>query len=188
MEVLIGSIRVVLVFDNFVVKIPRVYHWINRSIILSFHKSKNRDFRLRIIEYYDFFKVLFSPIKKNWSEFMFYQKTRHKFCAKTYFSLFGLFNIQERVIYLNGSDVKTPYVFPRIKEYHYILKGIFSGREKEVESHTFFNPNNFGFSKRRYEFVCLDYEDSQVQSNILEFGDRLQEVFRDFDKTIKPLE
>lgn len=182
MYIVKGTTRIALVFDNFVIKLPRVYYWIDRSIILSFHKSLDRDLRFRIREYYDFFKNLFRPIKTNWSEFVFYQKTHHNFCAKTYFSLFGLFNIQERAIYLNGSDPENQYVFSRYEDYSNILRDVFLGREKDVESHTFLNPINFGFSKKRHEFVCLDYEDSQVQSNILEFGDRLQEAFKDFDK------
>ena len=166
-----GTTRIALVFDNFVIKLSRLLHFLRLAM------DQLYKFRIR-----GSFRKMFIPIRDNLSEFVFYRRTCHVFCAKTYFSFFGLFNIQERVVHLEGNDPKDQYNFPRYEEYESVLKGVFWGREKYVESHTFLNPINFGFSKKRGVFVCVDYADPEVQKNILEFGDRLQEAFKDFDK------
>lgn len=187
MQVIRGSGRVVLVFDNFVIKLPRLmnsFRVAHLGVRSNYRLSGHSELK-RIIE--QFVRRVFYPIKNNLSEFVFYQKTHHSFCAKTFFSFFGLLNIQERVIHLKGTDLNDIYHFPRKKEYDLILDDVFVGRKEDVESHTFHNPVNFGFSKKRKVFVCLDYEDTMVQGNILEFGEKLQNAFKDFDK-IKPLD
>ena len=187
MQIIDGSIRKVLVFDNFVIKLPRLLSWSKNAKYVFKQCVKYKSFKKGAGGY---FRLLFIPIKVNWSEFLFYQKTHHVFCAKTYFSFFGLFNIQEKATLLQKLETGHEYNFERYSEYHDVIEKVVyqSGLKLDFSavSHTYNNPYNFAFSKIN-EFVCLDYSEKVVQEVILSLGVKIQEAFKDWNK-IKPLE
>jgi len=74
-------------------------------------------------------------IAGNWSEFIFYLKTRHGFCQPTFFSFFGLFNIQKYGQPLGDDDDKLP------RFYWYELYPTLGS--KAVDGHTWLDADNF---------------------------------------------
>lgn len=183
MRIINGSRRKVFVFDNFVIKLPRTIYWIWIAYQRSFCGYKHYPFKRIIRIIIKFFGLIFGPMKDNWSEFIFYQKTHHNFCAKTYFSLFGLFNIQERVVLLEEYDSRRQYEFKEYSKYkELIIKAIRDNNILDSDGYTFLNPYNFGMSNKNQRFTCFDYEDTLVQKNIIEHGDKIQEVFKDYNK------
>ena len=93
-----GRSRTVLVFNSISVKFPRIY-WrrlftcINSTILLPLNGRKK--YRLNFI--YKLNAFLLGPILHNLREYLFYREYKMSITAPTYFSLFGLLNIQKTV-------------------------------------------------------------------------------------------
>lgn len=108
------------------------------------------------------FGNLFGGIYHNWSEFLFFLRTRHGFCQPTYFSLFGLVNIQKL-----GEQMDLGWVYEKEwwwnRVYHRFLVPILE-KSKYSDGHHFFNQNNFTFYKGK--LFLLDYG-SRVTRKIL---------------------
>lgn len=105
---------------------------------------------------------LFRGIRNNLNERKFYQQTKHPILQPTYFSFFGLFNIQKasKVPLKNGEGSCWQF---------FVLVKINNGY------HTFQNPDNFCLEKNR--IAILDYGDLNVQKTLLQFGDVFYEKF-----------
>lgn len=174
-----GSSRTVLVFAYFVIKISKSR--ISISIKRFIHGyNTNKSFVSHASQVKELLRELLSNIKENWSEFVFYKKHKHPLCCPTYFSLFGILNIQRKIYPLSNTDQT---IYDDYEEFLEIMKSGFSKRDEEyfVDQHTFFDPRNFGFYSEK--FMCYDYADKKAQQNILDFGNKIQEVFKDFKQT-----
>ena len=102
--------------------------------------------------------LLFGGIKRNWSEFCFYLCVRHKFCQPTYFSLFGLINIQKYGSHCPVSDFIS-------------WEALWSICKDEIiaDHHHFRNADNFTISGGTIKI--FDYSSRYTQKIIKKFGD-----------------
>ena len=107
---------------------------------------------------------LFHGIVDNWREFMFFQRTRNVFLQPTYFSFFGLFNIQK-----TSEPCTLDY-----KDLWCQLYEITSGKVY-VDGHHFKNPDNFCFANGKLRI--LDYGSKKIHGVIAEFGAKILESF-----------
>lgn len=114
---------------------------------------------------------LLRGLQENWSEFVFYQKSKHKFLVPTYFSLFGLMNIARR-----GSD----YGKDEIDLWWQLCE--LTDRYVHNDMHHFSNRENFSPEGGR---LCIrDYGNEDTQDVVLKYGDR---IFWNFDLNyVKP--
>ena len=156
MKVHQGFDRIVILIGIFAIKIP--------NFIDAFNHQDKRPL----------WRGILRKIWKNWQEFMFYLKHRHPFCVPTYFSLFGLFNIQRRT--------------PNLPKHLEIVfwDGIISVtndqfRELGFSGHTLTQQMNFGIYKG--QCVIRDYTKLRDQRFILEFGEKLQKYLDQVNQT-----
>lgn len=108
---------------------------------------------------------LFRGICSNWREFRFYQKTHNPFLQPTYFSFFGLLNIQRYgdICRLKKIDLWTQ-----------LLR--LTNRDVVKDSHHFDNPNNFSF--RDGKLRIHDYGSLKSQMVVSHYGEK---IVKDFD-------
>ncbi len=94
--------------------------------------------------HFGFRGMLFKGLHANWCEFWFYWRTRNAFLQPTYFSFFGLLNIQQmgEPCLLDDVDVWSQ------------LSGL-TKRDVWKDSHHFANASNFGFWNGK--FRMFDY-------------------------------
>ncbi len=147
MEIKKGNDRIVILIGIFAIKFPN---------ILDAMKNQHKR---------PVWRGILRKIWKNWQEFIFYQKHRHPFCVPTYFSFFGLFNIQRRT-----PDLPLPMVKALWEGMVIITNDQF--QELGFSGHTLTHDINFGL----YQGKCVirDYTKFRDQQFILEFGEKLQ--------------
>ncbi len=183
MKILKGSTRIVLIFDNFVIKIINISYSLKvcRRLFSDFFTILRVGMSIEdfIKKYFlSYLKSIIEPVLENWSEFIFYQRTYHSFCAKTLFSFLGFLNIQERCVILTCKSNE-------IDKYEKLIVSTINGFSFDegylVHAHVFRNLFNFGYSKNG-NFVCVDYGNKIVQKNILDFGNEIQKAFENFKK------
>ena len=104
-----------------------------------------------------FKRMLFNGLVANWCEFWFYQTTRHPFLQPTYFSFFGLFNIQRLGV---ASKIKKDDLWRK-------LMALTNGNIID-DFHHFDNPENFCSKDGRLRI--LDYGDPICRKIILAYG------------------
>lgn len=102
----------------------------------------------------------------NWNEFIFWLKTRNKFLLPTYFSFFGLINIQKKgeVLIWEEGDF---FVFLQR-----------NSKEKDqvfVDSHSFDNPQNFCIDNGKLKMI--DYGSRHCRSFVVENWEQIQNNF-----------
>jgi hypothetical protein len=105
---------------------------------------------------------LFRGINANWQEFWFYLKNRHPLLQPTYFSFFGLFNIQ-RIAYkplITKSECGCQFIIlaPR------------------TLTHGFESAANFCLDKND-KLKFLDYGDEKIRKVIISDGDKIYQQF-----------
>jgi hypothetical protein len=146
-----GHDRIVIVLYFIVIKLPNVQN-----------AYASRDRR-------PLWRGIIRKIHKNWQEFAFYVRTRHQFCVPTYFSLFGLVNIQPRLAPV-PEDVAIRHLWPT-------LFSVTEQRFNELgfTGHTLQHPRNFGLWRGRV--VLCDYTKERDQSFILQYGEAFQREF-----------
>ena len=116
-------------------------------------RSKEIDLEVIPFKSYEIMGIrynLFRGIMANWNEYCFYRKTKNLFVMPTYFSLFGLINIQKRgqeISFWNRSDI-----------WEYICRNSISPNQVFCNSHSF----------RRKENFCLDGD----KIKMLDYGNR----------------
>jgi len=172
-----GTERIVLIFKNFVIKIANFPSFSDAKEIAISQTGRKRGFLYWYVIIY-FLNIFFYSVNQNWHEFMFYQKTKHGFCAKTYFSFLGFLNIQEKCSILMTRENRIQSLYNR---YSKLVLKLFGTYRKFPNTHVFSDPANFGYSKEG-KFVCVDYSDKITQQNILDLGDKIQKAFKNFRK------
>lgn len=164
MHIAKGSNRVVICFPRlgFVIKFPVIHiaavareffqglisGRLNRTI--SLWKKLPLDFACGGIK-----KWLFYGIYANWNEFLFYLETRHDFLVPTFFSLFGLMNIQKYGDAI-GFDIAD-----KLDVSSYI----------GVDGHHFLNSGNFCYHRGALK-IC-DYGSHETRKIITENGEKI---------------
>jgi hypothetical protein len=172
MKIYRGSYRKALIFKNFVIKFPRIFPLL---AIKGIYKRARKRYLLMmylkagIYSYTESArKYLLRGILENWREFTLYYRCRSKLLAPTYFSLFGLLNIQragkeidvERVGYLLLGEIC------RITNNdHNILK----------DAHHFSNPRNF--CEKDGRLMMIDYGSEYARRIVEKYGNKIVEEF-----------
>jgi len=107
---------------------------------------------------------LFGGIVDNWREFVFFRKTKHPFLLPTYFSFFGLLNIQRA-----GEPCQLKDVDLWCQLYELTDGKVFD------DSHHFENPANFVLEGRRLRMI--DYGSIRTHGVITQYGKKIVETF-----------
>lgn len=181
----IGRERIALLMPalGIVVKLPRIKIWkVIREAASMIRKRKWNRLWTHLknnptSEIFSFWNMLFGGIAANFSEFWFYASTWHRFVRPTYFSLFGLFNIQSYGASLKMGEGEFLAALERIIEENWMH-----------DIHHFANPANFGLrqgtaydddgEKRRRLRLCIaDYGSPRTQAVITLFG---RDLFKSF--------
>ena len=89
MEIARGNTRTVLIFKNFVLKFPRFY--LSNAMEARRTFCKDPEKMRRHVK-----RHLLRGVGDNWREFIFYFCNHSSFLMPTFFSFFGLLNIQKR--------------------------------------------------------------------------------------------
>ena len=163
-----GNTRWVLVFKYIIVKVAKIDY--KRAIMLSkslYKEGLLYEFLTYEIDMYStpqFF--LMKGIVANWREFIRFWRLRSRFLQPTYFSFFGLINIQKKGVVLQMSDEKCFAQLERI-----------IGDDIWISPHTFGSSQNFcvtGSGKLR----VLDYGASLSFDLFLrKWGDSIYDEF-----------
>jgi hypothetical protein len=197
MKIKTGSTRHVFIFKNVVIKVARIY-WSKlfikireKEYFIRIKKSKTYDKKYlkeweqdcarkeeltnmkdpipKCYEIYGTAALYFlGGIMANLQERRFYRKTKNLFVMPTYFSFFGLFNIQkrgQRIDFWDDNDV-----------WFYLCKNSQNQHQIFCDAHTFFDINNFclddGFLK------IVDYGNRHIEPFLEINGENLFKNFK----------
>lgn len=167
MQVSQGRTRTVLIFENFVVKLPRIYLW--RAIKVLWYAVTNgvllKYLQYDIDTYCSPRRHIFKGIWENWQEFCLYRRSRLSILVPTWFSLFGIVNIQKKV---EMTTINELTLWCQLCE--------MTNNEVWADNHTFANPNNF--SDVAGKLMIVDYGNQRIHPVLEKFGDK---IFKDFD-------
>lgn len=171
LEIKKGTWRIAILIPklNIAIKLPRIYLKTAYKMALSRIKYKGFS-RLMWKEIFEFgvyspetiLARLFKGIAENFGEFVFYLSTRHVFLLPTYFSVFGLINVQKLAIEPKINDRDLLYQMATLTY-------------DKANGHHYRNPANFSYQNGKLQI--LDYGDPRVQRVVKEFGKILQEKF-----------
>lgn len=180
-----GSRRIVFVFPalGFVIKLPRIFigtvlrHTFNAFNIKEIRKSSKRIYRefkypmeVRGLNR----DLLCKGLYDNWHEYLFYRETYHVFVLPTYFSLFGLLNIQK---YGKQQEMSLGFIFGQFKR--------ITDEEVVIDGHHFIEWKNFCIEGGKIKI--LDYGSVKTQYLIWKWGEKMMEEFNpDEPKDGKP--
>jgi hypothetical protein len=111
---------------------------------------------------------LFRGIMANWLEFCYYMSTRYSFIVPTYFSLFGLVNIQQfsEPCSFNSSDFLSQLVDSTDQEIC---------RDPDVNGHHFMKSANFSLQGGKWR--AIDYGAIDAQATLTKYGKKIQDNF-----------
>jgi len=116
-------------------------------------------------EYRHCFKgTIFGGIHSNWLEYVFWRRTKNPFLKPTYFSLFGLINIQKYGAICTLKEV----------DLHCQLYEMTDGRVFD-NGHHFCNPANYTLESDQLQMV--DYGNSRVYRVIVRYGKKITTKF-----------
>lgn len=167
-----GSTRIVFLFPalGVVVKLPIVYvnsaYRSMKVILLRICKKQMSRTQIYSLIGHPDIKIsimgnLFGGIYNNLSEWTFFLRTRHGFCYPTYFSFFGLCNIQKY-----GEQLKDDFVWADIF-YEYV-----SPITQEMDRHHWATPSNF--TRRGNKLYLLDYGSKRTREILIKFRNQLE--------------
>ena len=167
MQISRGHTRTVIIFENFVVKLPRIHF---RRALGSLWRSFRGGYLSKCLKYdIEVYssprRLLFRGILENWREFRFYHRSRSRFLVPTYFSLFGMLNIQKRG---NRTKIKDVNLWCQLCE--------MTNNEVWADGHTFSNANNFCDDDGK--LMMVDYGNARIHDVLDKYGDK---IFKDFD-------
>lgn len=170
MQIKRGTWRIVLLIPalGIAIKFPRIYwrkSWGTIKLI-TIKRSKSWKALLGKTLYSELSlkQWMLRGIGENWREFLFYRKTKHLFCEPTYFSLFGLINLQK----FGTACLMNDYDF-------FIHLIILTNGKVWRSPHHFSNSGNFAFTKGK--LTILDYGNLKVQEVVSEYGQKIWEEF-----------
>ncbi|OGG93353.1 hypothetical protein A2609_01525 [Candidatus Kaiserbacteria bacterium RIFOXYD1_FULL_47_14] len=176
MQIRKGNDRIVFVFPSLgiVVKLPIVHFFFAArcSWQMFFHcGAKGRRWKIlkRYLEFptknmSSFRWFLFRGLSANWNEFRFYRKTKNPFLQPTYFSLFGLLNIQR---------FDEPCQLEETGFWWQLLE-LTNGKVSD-DGHHFEEPRNFCFHNGKLRI--LDYGSRRTHDVVLQYGTKIVELF-----------
>ena len=176
MKVLRGRDRIAIIFPliKMVIKLPQIH--IFKSFFQLYGYAKENNWKGIIIDWSwplelktGFKGLLFHGIAENWREFLFFFKTRNEFLQPTFFSFFGLFNIQ---LYGNPCGMNYVDLWRQLIE-------LTDGRAWQ-DNHHFSNPDNFCYHSKK--FRILDYGNPQCHEVINLYG---KKIVKEFDPNYK---
>ena len=164
-----GETMITLIIGNcFVVKLPIIY--LRTGLKNAFGSIKHGHFISHEIKKYNYLilgsvkRCLLAGLINNWQEFRFYKKSKLLILMPTYFSFFGLFNIQKA-----GQPISIKSVDLWCQLYDLTNGKVFE------DSHTLANPTNFCIERGRLKII--DYGE-KVNAVLIEYGDK---IFNEFD-------
>jgi hypothetical protein len=135
-------------------------------------KEKATQMRIPIIKRYEMHGsmalCLFGGIMANYQEWRFYRKTKNIFVMPTYFSFFGLFNIQKR-----GKKIDF---WDRVGAWHYIHNNIENHQQPFCDGHTLANIENFCLDNGHLKIV--DYGSRSLGPFLEINGEKLYSNFK----------
>lgn len=178
MKYLKGSRRIVLIFPKlgFVIKLPRIFIWVFMKRMFKFfpYYPKNKWQWMKKWFKYDvdvltgFRDIMYKGIHDNWYERQLYKKTKNVLLQPTYFSFFGILNIQKY------GEIHKMY-------FAYLLQEFMNLTEDEAwkDNHHFANWRNFCFENGKLKII--DYGSKRTQKIILKYGEKIAREF-DFEK------
>jgi hypothetical protein len=108
---------------------------------------------------------MFKGLIDNWQEYLFYRETRHVFIQPTYFSFFGLVNIQK-------------YGYPEKIRYDALLRHFCEIVDSQIlvnDGHHFADWRNFSFESGKIKI--LDYGSLKTRAIIAEHGEKIYTTF-----------
>lgn len=161
-----GSTRIVLVFEETVIKIARVHFLkaLQAIFIAIISGCFWRVIRMPIYGCNSPGKFLFGGFAENWNEYLYYKKNPSRLLAPSYFSLLGIFNVQKRIPRL---EIAENNFWTQL----YVLT---DGAIVE-DNHTFQQLENFGYLEK--SLYVLDYGSPDCQNLIKEYGQRIANEF-----------
>ena len=156
---------------NIAIKLPRIYLRNGFGTIVTYLRArrpmvfyKKEIFSWTVYHDATIKSWSFRGIVDNRHEYVFYQKTKNPFLLPTYFSFFGLFNIQKL-----GNELKIDSIDLWCQLYE-----ITEGLVFKCSHHFTFAGN---FSLKNGKIQILDYGDPRVQEVIEKDGLLIQEKF-----------
>ena len=167
-----GTTRTVYIFKYIVIKFPLIKIAKAFKHYKSVHGNKRKTELIeRALQKRPFYELayamntvrglLFTGIIQNWNEFLFCIKYRYpKYVAPTFFSFFGLFNIQKY-----GQEL-TVDLWKFRNAIDDITKGL-SGNDV----HVFYRPINF--CQVNGHVKCIDYGSRKTQEVLLKYGQKI---------------
>jgi hypothetical protein len=172
LKIHIGSDRIVLIVPSLrlAIKIP-LFHFIeatkpffSRGPSVKMLKYLKHYISWPIEVYGSFRRYIFNGLVSNWNEFILYQETHSPFIQPTYFSLFGLINIQ---LYGDPCQLQDVDLWCQ-------LYGLTNG-EVFDDSHHFANHHNFCFHNGILRMI--DYGSRQSHGVIIKYGKKITKNF-----------
>jgi hypothetical protein len=168
MHIKIGSTRAVFIFNSFVLKFPivrlhlalRQFWHLLRDGGLREHWQRWTSRNMGTLPF-----ILFSSTIINWQEYCFWHTTKMPILAPTYFSFFGLFNIQQRV-----KPVEQEEYYGRLDSAE-----IKSADCRGTALHEFMSEENFGWLEDR--LVMVDYGSHRVIPVLLKYRRAFERFF-----------
>lgn len=128
--------------------------------------------KILIIKSYEFHytvsSFLLGGVMANLQERRFYKETKNPFCMPTYFSFFGLFNVQKR-----GGKVDF---WERNEIWSYIYHNSKNSNQPFCDGHTLAETENYGMDNGRLKLV--DYGSRQVGEYLKINGETLYNNFK----------
>lgn len=173
MNIAKGRDRMVIVAPKLgvVIKIAFIHCVIVVRQLFGFYRSDDREYikilwKRTIEERGGITNSLFGGIYANWTEYRFYQRTHNHFVQPTYFSLFGIINIQKYGVMCTTEDSDELVAF-------WNEVRVLTQDEAYVEPHHFKDPLNFCMHGTHVRMV--DYGNKKVQGVLEIYGDILAE-------------
>lgn len=164
-----GTSRHVVIFPQlgFVLKFPIIF--LRTTVVLFFYYFFKGYFKYICIWFtYEthitggFKFLIYRGFYENWNEYKFYKSTKNNFLQPTYFSFFGIFNIQKycEIKKLPSFDYNILRCFALITENAIV-----------TDLHHFSNPNNFCFENGTIK--ALDYGSLKTQEIISKWSEKI---------------
>ncbi len=157
-----GTYRLVLIFDHFVIKIAKIQFFEALIMLVKWAwAGKLKTYLALTFGSFDGPKEwLLKGIIENWEEFTFCILRKELFVMPTYFSFFGLLNIQKR-----GSSSEVNY-----RDLDRLFLPILG--KKIYSTHHWSNSDNFVLDEFGHIRMC-DYGSTETKKEIIRYGSEL---------------